>query len=320
MRTARIPTAVLAVTLALAAAACGDSGSDEHADTAATTSTIAAPRTTATGATTQTTATPTTAPAVARPTRVVDERIAVGAGRLHLHCNGRGDTTVLLIPGWGNSGDQGWAPVQPAIGQRTRVCTYDRFGLGTSDAATTNQTFTTQANDLHELLEKAGEPGPYVVVGHSFGGAAAVTFTSRYADEVVGLMLVDASPPTWPAALCAVPADAGPAAGEYQTTCGVFRHPERDAERLDAFPAFDEVAEIDTLGDVPMTVMTAAERTVSGLNDREVARLTKVWNDGVAGWAALSTAARVVSVENTGHYIQGERPNVVITEVTKLVP
>ena len=68
------------------------------------------------------------------------------------------------------------------------------------------QTFETQAPDLHALARQAGEPGPYVVVGHSFGGAEAVTFTSQYPDEVTGLMLVDASPTTWPTTACSVAA------------------------------------------------------------------------------------------------------------------
>src|SRR3712207_8210128 len=60
----------------------------------------------------------------------------------------------------------------------SRVCAYDRFGTGTSDAPTTPQTFEDQVADLHELLDAVGEPGPYVVVGPSFVGAEAVTFRS----------------------------------------------------------------------------------------------------------------------------------------------
>src|SRR5262249_1333845 len=133
--------------------------------------------------------TSTTMPTRRRPMQVVDKAVRIGRGRLHLHCNGRGASTVVLIAGWDNSGDEGWSPVQPAIAKRPRVCSYDRFGTGTSDAPTRPQTFETEAADLHELLDQAGEPGPYVVVGHSFGGAEAVDFASRYRDDVIGLML-----------------------------------------------------------------------------------------------------------------------------------
>ena len=110
---------------------------------------------------------------------------------------------MLLLAGWGGAGDN-WGAIEPAIRQHARLCSYARFGTGDSDAPASTQTFDTQATDLHALLESAREPGPYVIVGHSFGGAQAVTFASKYADEVAGLMLLDASPSTWPAAVCSV--------------------------------------------------------------------------------------------------------------------
>ena len=106
---------------------------------------------------------------------------------------GQGDTTVVLIAGFGGD-TTGWAKVEPAIAAHARVCSYERPGTGTSDPATLTATFTTEATDLHALLSTVGEPGPYVVVGHSFGGAEAVTFASLFADEVTGLVLIDASP------------------------------------------------------------------------------------------------------------------------------
>ncbi|HEY5839986.1 MAG TPA: alpha/beta fold hydrolase, partial [Mycobacterium sp.] len=78
------------------------------------------------------------------------------------------------------------------------------LGDGASDAPPAPQTFATQAADLHALLQSVGEPGPYVIVGHSFGGAEAVTFASMLPDEVHGLLLLDTSPPTWNTAICAV--------------------------------------------------------------------------------------------------------------------
>ncbi len=308
MKYASISSAIFTIALTLAVSACGSSNPDRAADTTTSASTV----TVGQRSTTTTT--------VKRPSLVVDKAVRIESGRLHIHCDGSGASTVLLIAGWDNGGDESWSPVQPALAKRTRVCTYDRFGTGTSDAATTPQTFATQAAALHALLVKADEPGPYVVVGHSFGGAEAVDFASRYRTEVVGLMLVDASPPTWPAALCAVPNDGTQTGRDYQTTCGIFHHPERDAERLDAFPAFHDVATITTLDDLPMTIMTAAKRTLPGLAASELVRLTNIWNKGLAHWAALSTASTVVTVKNTGHHIQGEHPAIVINEVSKLIP
>jgi pimeloyl-ACP methyl ester carboxylesterase len=200
------------------------------------------------------------------------------------------------------------------------VCSYSKFGTGTSDPPATTQTFVSQAADLHSLLEEAGEPGPYVVLGHSFGGAQAVTFASQHPDEVVGLMLLDASPVTWPAAVCAVPDDGTDAGRDARGLCATMQDPTQDPERLDVIPAFEEVAAIASLDDLPMTVMSAARRSWPGLADGELTRLTGVWNEGVDRWAALSTESTTVFVEDTGHHIQLDQPDLVVEQVLVLLP
>jgi pimeloyl-ACP methyl ester carboxylesterase len=238
---------------------------------------------------------------------------------VHIRCVGQGATTVLLIAGFG-SGAEGWAKVEPAIAARARVCSYERPGTGTSDPATSTETFTTQAADLHELLSAVGEPGPYVVVGHSFGGAEAVTFTSMYADEVTGIALIDASPTTWPTALCAVPDDGSDGATMLRAICGMFA-PSGNDEQLDAVAAFAEAATIVSLGSLPMTVITATQRELpADLAASEVDRLNEAWNLGQQDWMALSTEAHLVPVEHTGHHIEIDQPDLVIDEITRLLP
>ena len=252
-----------------------------------------------------------TAPHLQRPSAPVDALIDIDGGRMHLRCIGDGATTALLIAGWGDGGDN-WGAIEPPIAERARVCSYARFGTGTSDPPATTQTFDTHAADLHALLQRAGEPGPYVLLGHSFGGAEAVTFASKYPQEVTGLMLLDASPPTWPATVCTVP--------EYAAGCAVMRDPVLDPERLDVFPAFDAVAGISSLGDLPMTVVTAAHRIDPGLGRAELRRLDTVWAEGVERWAALSSSSNVVSVEDTGHDIELDQPDLVVEELPRLLP
>jgi pimeloyl-ACP methyl ester carboxylesterase len=259
---------------------------------------------------------PASAP-IERPAQHVDALVDVGSGRLHLRCDGAGNVTVLLVAGWGGS-TESWATVDSSLADSARVCSYDRFGTGTSDVPTTTQTFGTQASDLAALLRSAGEPGPYVVVGHSFGGAEAVTFAARYPDEVAGLMLLDATPPTWPAASCAVPDDGTDAARSFQALCAAMHDPTQNPEHLDVIAAFDEVAQIDALGALPMTVVTAAERSFPGLAESELARLDAVWNAGVSEWAAMSSSSTVVEVD-TGHDIQLEQPALVVREVLTLL-
>ncbi len=226
---------------------------------------------------------------------------------------------MLLIAGFGGD-TTNWVNVEPALATRARVCSYDRPGTGTSDPATSTATFTTDATDLHTLLSTLGEPGPYVVVGHSFGGAEAITFAALFADEVAGLALIDASPTTWPAAACSVADDGSGMAAMMRASCTGAFLPTGNSERLDVAAAFAEVAEIDSLGSLPMAVITANHRDLGDMTAPEVARLTEVWNQGQQNWMALSTASHLLSVANTGHHIEIDQPGVVIDEITQLLP
>ena len=253
-----------------------------------------------------------------RPTATIDELVDINGAHLHVRCVGSGDTTVLLISGF-EVGDENWGNVEPDLAAHARVCSYARPGTGTSDPAVSTQTFTTQADATERLLTTIGEPGPYVVVGHSFGGAEAVTFASRYADQVTGLVLIDASPASWPSELCAVADDGSGMAATIHSTCAGWTDPTANAEHLDVFGSFTEVAGIASLGSLPMTVITAVDRQFADLGATELARLTAAWNQGQQRWADLSTASHVVPVEQTGHHIELDRPDVVIDAVVGLL-
>jgi pimeloyl-ACP methyl ester carboxylesterase len=302
-------------------AAAGQPGTTAGGDTA-----VGQPGTTAGGDTTATTAPPAeatstqptagaspapTTTAVERPSQPVDQLVPIDRGQMAFRCVGAGPATVMLIAGWMDSGDK-WGAIEPAVAENARVCSYARFGTGTSDAPTTTQTFATQADDLHELLDAAGEPGPYLLVGHSFGGAIAVTFASKYGDEVAGLVLLDTTPIGWPDVVCSVPA--------YQAGCAVMHDPALDPERVDVFPAFAVVATITSLGDLPMTVMTAAHRDGTGLAPGELERLDALWAEGQEHWATLSSSSTIVTVDDTGHHIEVDQPQLVIDELLKLLP
>jgi pimeloyl-ACP methyl ester carboxylesterase len=123
------------------------------------------------------------------PGRLVD----VGGGRRHLHCTGQGSPTVVLEAGLGSPGLT-WALVQPEVARRTRVCSYDRGGYGYSDPVGREPRTAAQvALELRALLERGGERGPYVLVGHSFGGLVARVLAAQSPGDVAGLVLVDAS-------------------------------------------------------------------------------------------------------------------------------
>ncbi len=86
-----------------------------------------------------------------------------------------------------------WSLVAPAVSRTTRVCAYDRAGQGWSDDVPRAQDGFQAAADLDTLLDAAGEAGPYVLAGHSIGGAHSMAFAARYPEQVAGVVLLDAS-------------------------------------------------------------------------------------------------------------------------------
>jgi pimeloyl-ACP methyl ester carboxylesterase len=118
----------------------------------------------------------------------------VGDHRLHLSCTGTGGPTVVLLGGMGET-SAAWGLVQPAVSATTRVCAYDRAGQSWSDSAPGAKDGVQVADDLHALLREAGEPGPYVLAGHSVGGTYAMVYAAEYPDDVAGLVLLDSASP-----------------------------------------------------------------------------------------------------------------------------
>jgi len=116
--------------------------------------------------------------------------VDVGGYRLHIHSTGNGGPTVILdagLTGWSLD----WSWVQPEVAKFTRVCSYDRAGYGWSDVGPTPRDSRQIVRELHALLTNAGVPGPYVLVGHSFGGYNVRLFAHEYPGETAGIVLVD---------------------------------------------------------------------------------------------------------------------------------
>src|SRR5215204_3612412 len=120
------------------------------------------------------------------------QMVDVGGYSLHINCVGRGSPTVLLDAGLGDFSAQ-WVRVQREVSDTIRVCAYDRAGMGWSEMGPEPRDARQITSELHTLLGKAGIEGPYVLVGHSFGGMYMQTYAARYPDEVAGVALVDTS-------------------------------------------------------------------------------------------------------------------------------
>jgi pimeloyl-ACP methyl ester carboxylesterase len=130
---------------------------------------------------------------------------------MYMECQGKGRPTVVFVAGvrdrtetWSTTQDPSEQAVLPAIAQTNRVCAYDRPGtlvstgdgpedFETSRSDPVDQPTTLQygVDDLHALLKASGERGPYVLVGHSMGGAISRLYASEYPEDVSGLVLID---------------------------------------------------------------------------------------------------------------------------------
>src|ERR671916_1658817 len=120
------------------------------------------------------------------------EMVDVGGYSLHINCVGQGSPTVVLDAGSGGFSAQ-WVRVQREVSDTTRVCAYDRAGMGWSEMGPEPRDAKQISGELHALLNGADIEGPYVLVGHSFGGLYMQTYAARYPDEVAGVVLVDSS-------------------------------------------------------------------------------------------------------------------------------
>ena len=118
--------------------------------------------------------------------------VQVGSIRMNIDCSGHGSPTVILESGSGGPSID-WLMVQPEVAKFARVCSYDRAGYGRSDSGPEPRSSLQIARELKQLLQAAGEKGPYVLVGHSMGGYDIRVYTGLYPSDVAGVVLVDAS-------------------------------------------------------------------------------------------------------------------------------
>jgi pimeloyl-ACP methyl ester carboxylesterase len=123
------------------------------------------------------------------PGRLVD----VGGHRLHIACSGSGEPTVVLESGLGSAGTVSSSVVRSEVAEFTRVCAYDRAGMGYSDPGPSPRTARRVARELDLLLDRAAIRGPLILVGESIGGLYARVYASEHEDRMAGLVLVDAS-------------------------------------------------------------------------------------------------------------------------------
>jgi pimeloyl-ACP methyl ester carboxylesterase len=224
----------------------------------------------------------------------VEGSFPVAEGReLALVCWGDGSPAVVLDAGSGDPGVSAFhgSPLVEGLAERTRVCTYDRAGLGVSDPAPERKrNLDDAARDLHQLLAAADVSGPYLLVGSSGGGFNVFHHAGRYPNEVAGLVLLD------------VPA------GQANLRRGdvpAWDSPE-NPERMD-YVAIERQMALNRLPipRVPVTVVTASDGQSADPKEQRV-------------WLPGSSHPRQVVLMG-GHVIYEDNPERVLAEVLKVV-
>lgn len=114
----------------------------------------------------------------------------VGDAQLRLDCRGRGAPTIILEAG-ATGFAESWAWVQADLARDHRVCAYDRAGLGRSAPDTARFDPAVSADRLDRLLTTAGERGPFVLAGHSLGGALALVYAQRHPERTLAVAMID---------------------------------------------------------------------------------------------------------------------------------
>jgi pimeloyl-ACP methyl ester carboxylesterase len=122
------------------------------------------------------------------PGRLID----IGRRKLHLYCTGEGTPTVILMAG-GGAFSIDWALVQPKVAESTRVCSYDRAGLGWSGPGPEDDIVEENVGDLHAVLQASGEHGPYVLVGASIAGIYIQAYQRAFPADVAALVFTNSS-------------------------------------------------------------------------------------------------------------------------------
>lgn len=235
--------------------------------------------------------------------------VSIGDRSLWLACEGEGGPTVLLESGLGGD-HRTWERVQPALAASSRVCTYDRAGIGESDPATGTRTAVDVVDDLTSLLESAGIEAPYVLVGFSYGGAIAQLYAATHPEDVVGLVLVESNHPL-EAEQFAEHLTPAQIAEDRAAALG-------NPEHLDVFAGFNELQAAGPLPNVPLVVITAgiSEGWPPGWDAETFDALRAAQQ---ADLVTFTDKGSQVVAETSGHHVPSQEPETIVAAVERVL-
>lgn len=250
------------------------------------------------------------------------KKIDLGGYGLYLNCSAwtnKDVPTVILEAGLNNDSDT-WTKVQPEIAKFARVCSYDRAGMGTSDPAPAKPGTSQQiVRDLHLLLERAGINGPFVLVGHSFGGLIVRMFASSYPKEVAGMVLVDSvheeESEKWLSLLPPETRKQMEASGGRQI---------RGGEAIDLETSFKQMQSANWRTGVPLIVLSRGRASFSVDDYPPALRSLAPKGEELRlemqrDLATRSTNSKFVFAERSGHMIQLDEPEVVVNAIREVI-
>ena len=271
--------------------------------------------------------------------------VNVGGRKMHIDCTGTGSPVVVLDSGLGDS-YLSWRKVEPEIAKFTRVCSYDRSGLGYSDSSSRARTSQVISEELHSLLQAASIPPPYVMVGHSMGGYDVRVYTSLYRSEIAGIVLVDASHPdqenrfppelknlegSWrreaefvaysmPLGIPRLLGLCEESAVARAADCNWHAAEEQLSEIRSFSESAAETAQTGSLSDLPLAVLSHDPDKPSNDLPADLAKSTnEAWEKMQEDLTHLSTRGTQTIAKNSSHYIQVDRPDVVVDAIRKIV-
>ena len=234
-------------------------------------------------------------------------KVAAGGHALSLLVGGEGTPTIVFEAGFG-AGLASWSTVQSNIAKFARTVSYDRAGIGQSEAGPKPRAAKQIAEELHLALQNAGIGPPYVLVGHSFGGIYVRVFADMYPKEVAGMVLIDPSQEAFE---------------DWTRTHKEAQRAGRDEEMAKASQAVrDESAQVSTSYEqaraarvpagIPVILLTAMKDETMP----ETAR--KVWAEKHVEWISKVPGGKHVVAEKSGHFIQAEQPQLVVDAIKQV--
>ncbi|HWN08757.1 MAG TPA: alpha/beta hydrolase [Pyrinomonadaceae bacterium] len=251
-----------------------------------------------------------------------DKSVDVGSGRkLHINCSGiniAGAPTVVLEAGAGNPSTV-WNRVQPEVAKFTRVCVYDRAGLGGSDPVPTPRTVVALTEDLRTLLVKAEVDGPYVMVGHSLGGILVRLYASYYPADVAGMVLVDSThEDEADRGLALIPRETFK---EMLKKLGPADLVPRSEEQIDGCSTRAVMNTLDWRGNIPLVVLTPGRPF-----GPDIVAVPSVASKAYQLHLALqrdivrrSSRGQQILAKKSGHFIHQDQPELVVAAIRQVV-